>query len=63
MAVHDESDTWRSFAPRETDRWTAVLGLKPFKTTTVTVLHERGDLSLVTSRPYNRVDSLSFWWH
>lgn len=61
MAVHDESETWRRYGDRETDRWTAVVGLKPFKTTTVTALHERGDLTLATARPYNRVDSLSFW--
>ena len=62
MGVHDEADTWRRYAERKTDRWSAVVGFKPFKATTVTGLFERGELSLPSDRPYNRVDALSFWW-
>ncbi|MBI4622595.1 MAG: hypothetical protein HY736_05145, partial [Verrucomicrobia bacterium] len=62
MGVHDERDTWRRYARRATERWTAVAGFKPFKTTTITALYERGDLTLPSERPYNRADSLSFWW-
>lgn len=62
MAVHDEADTWRRYAERKTDRWSAVVGYKPFKNTTVTALYERGEISLPTDRPFNRVDQLSFWW-
>ncbi|MBI4622947.1 MAG: hypothetical protein HY736_06930, partial [Verrucomicrobia bacterium] len=30
MGVHDERDTWRRYARRATERWTAVAGFKPF---------------------------------
>lgn len=62
MAVHDEADTWRRYATRETDRWSAVAGFQPFRNTTLTALYEHGDLSLPTDRPFNRADALSFWW-
>lgn len=62
MGVHDETDTWRRYAGRNNDRWTAVLGVRPFKGTTLTALYEKGDLQNVTERPYNRLDSLSYWW-
>lgn len=62
MGVHDETDTWRRYADRRTDRWTVVGGFKPFKTTTLTALYESGELSLPSDRPYNRIDALSFWW-
>ena len=62
MAVHDEADTWRRYAERKTDRWSLVTGFKPFKTTTLTGLYERGEISLPSDRPFNRQDALSFWW-
>ena len=62
MAVHDEADTWRRYATRTTDRWSAVAGFKPFQNTILTGLYERGELSLPTDRPFNRADALSFWW-
>ncbi len=62
MGVHDEADTWRRYASRETDRWTVVAGFKPFKSTTITALYEEGQIDLPSDRPYNRVDNLSFWW-
>lgn len=62
MAVHDRADTWRRYAHSETNRWTGVIGFKPHPTTTVTALYERGDITAPTMRPYNRIDSLSFWW-
>ncbi|MBI5689775.1 MAG: TonB-dependent receptor plug domain-containing protein [Verrucomicrobia bacterium] len=62
MGVHDERDTWRKYASRETERWSAVAGFKPFKGTTVTAFYEKGDIANPSERPYNRVDLLSFWW-
>ncbi len=62
MAVHDEAETWRRYADRQTDRRSVVAGFRPFTTTTVTALYERGEISLPSDRPYNRVDALSFWW-
>jgi outer membrane receptor protein involved in Fe transport len=62
MGVHDEADTWRRYASRKTDRWSAVAGFKPFRNTTINTLYERGELSLPTDRPFNRQDALSFWW-
>lgn len=62
MGVHDESDTWREYGGRQTNRWTASLAVKPFKTTTFTALREEGNLHLIQSRPYNLVDNVSFWW-
>ncbi|WP_414662764.1 TonB-dependent siderophore receptor [Horticoccus sp. 23ND18S-11] len=62
MGVHDERDTWRRYARRETDRWTAVASFKPWKTTTLTALYEDGDLQNPSERPFNRIDNVSFWW-
>jgi outer membrane receptor protein involved in Fe transport len=62
MGVHDERDTWKQHAHRETDRWSIVANFKPFKTTTVTAFYENGDLQTPSERPYNRIDNLSFWW-
>ena len=62
MGVHDERDTWRKYASRETERWSVVAGFKPFKATTVTAFYERGDLQNPSERPFNRIDNLSFWW-
>ncbi len=62
MAVHDEADTWRRYADRQTDRWSIVVAAKPFASTTLHGLFERGELSLPSDRPYNRQDALSFWW-
>ncbi len=61
MGVHDEKDTWKRYARRETDRWTATIAVKPFKTTTITALYEEGDLRNPSERPFNRIDGLSFW--
>ena len=62
MGVHDERDTWKKYARRETERWSVVAGFKPFKTTTLTAFYENGDLQTPSERPYNRIDNLSFWW-
>ncbi|MBI5771892.1 MAG: TonB-dependent receptor plug domain-containing protein [Verrucomicrobia bacterium] len=62
LGVHDERDTWRRYAGRRTDRWTITGGFKPFQTTTVTALYEKGDLHTPSERPFNRIDNLSFWW-
>lgn len=62
MGMHDEADTWRRYAQRETNRGSLVAGYKPFKNTLVTALYERGKLDLPSDRPFNRIDSLSFWW-
>jgi outer membrane receptor protein involved in Fe transport len=62
MGVHDERDTWKKYAHRETDRWSVVANFKPFKTTTLTAFYENGDLQTPSERPYNRIDNLSFWW-
>jgi iron complex outermembrane receptor protein len=62
MGVHDERDTWKKYAHRETERWSVVAGFKPFKTTTITAFYENGDLQTPSERPYNRIDNLSFWW-
>ncbi len=61
LGVHDEGDTWRRFASRQTARWTAVTAIKPFKGTTLHALHERGKLSLPSDRPYNLQDGVSLW--
>ncbi len=62
MGVHDERDTWRKYASRETERWSAVAAFKPFKSTTFTAFYEDGDLQNPSERPYNRIDNISFWW-
>ncbi len=62
MGVHDERDTWKKYARRETQRWSVVAGFKPYKTTTLTAFYENGDLQNPSERPYNRIDNLSFWW-
>jgi iron complex outermembrane receptor protein len=62
MGVHDERDTWKKYARRETDRWSVVANFKPFKTTTLTAFYENGDLQTPSERPYNRIDNVSFWW-
>ena len=62
MGVHDERDTWRKYAHRETDRGTMVAAFKPWQRTTLTALYERGSLDTPSERPFNRTDNLSFWW-
>lgn len=62
MGMHDESDSWRRYGKRDSDRWTAEVAFKPFKATTATALYERGNIITPTLRPFNRADNLSFWW-
>ncbi len=62
MGLHDERDTWKRYAERQTQRGSVVAGFKPYRDTTLTAFYERGDLQTPSERPYNRIDTLSFWW-
>ena len=62
MGVHDESDSWRRYAGSSKDRWTIAATFKPFKSTTISAVYEKGNLTDRVMRPFNRVDMLSFWW-
>ncbi len=62
MGMHDESDSWRRYAGNKKDRWTLAATFKPFKTTTISAVYERGELMDRVTRPFNRQDGLSFWW-